>query len=255
MGHAKAVDAAQHSRDGIRPSFCIVVPSSRTEGAGKAGWPLHPGPSRRKDLRERENHRYGGDHTGLPCAVVYGLYALSSVNHPVCHRRRRDAQASSPTWRQTLGRQDHTISPSAKSAARQSAPSRPPHLRLTCRDDRDTSLCKRGGTPEEVRLICPTVQAARLRHINATGKIGSCRSFSVGQALLADAFQDPWPERVSRISLDVAVSKRIWCRSTDPVLPVAAGRRILRGRAPKPDRSRSPRRSRCCRNSHPCHKY
>jgi hypothetical protein len=24
--------------------------------------------------------------------VVYGLYVLSSVNHPVCHRRQRDAQ-------------------------------------------------------------------------------------------------------------------------------------------------------------------
>ena len=68
-----------------------LVPSSSWEGAGKAGWPLHPGPSRRKNLRERENHRYRRIHSGLPCAVVYGLYALSPVNHPVCHRRPCDA--------------------------------------------------------------------------------------------------------------------------------------------------------------------
>jgi hypothetical protein len=53
------------------------------------------------------------------------------------HRRKLGAKA--------LGRQDHTTSPSAKAAARQSAPSRPPHPRLTFRDDRDTPLRKRGG--------------------------------------------------------------------------------------------------------------
>jgi hypothetical protein len=52
--------------------------------------------------------------TGLPCAVVYGLYVLSSVNHPVCHRRRpRCEKHRKPTWRRTSGRQDHTTSPSA----------------------------------------------------------------------------------------------------------------------------------------------
>ena len=64
---------SKSSRRGLRPSFALRAPSLRTEGAGKAGWPQHPGPSRRKKLRERKNHRYGGDHTGLPCAMVYGL--------------------------------------------------------------------------------------------------------------------------------------------------------------------------------------
>jgi hypothetical protein len=121
------------------------LPSLRTEGAGKVGWPLHPGPSRRKNVRERENHRYRRRHSGLPCAMGYGLYGLSSVNHSVCHRCPRDAKHHRELERQTLGRQDHTISPSAGSAARQSAPSRPPHPRLTSRDDRDTPLRKRGG--------------------------------------------------------------------------------------------------------------
>ena len=33
-------------------------PSRKTEGAGKAGWPLHPGPPRKRNLRERDDHRY-----------------------------------------------------------------------------------------------------------------------------------------------------------------------------------------------------
>jgi hypothetical protein len=66
-------------------------------------------------LRERENHRYGGDHTGLPCAVVLRLIG-ALLGEPSRlppsqatmrkHRRQLDAG--------TLGRQDHTTSPSAK---------------------------------------------------------------------------------------------------------------------------------------------
>jgi hypothetical protein len=59
--------------------------------------------------------------------------------------------ASSPTWRQTLGRHDHTTSPSAKSAARQSARSRPPR---PVRDDRDTPLVPRrdADTIRQIRI-------------------------------------------------------------------------------------------------------
>ena len=31
----------------------LASPSKKTEGAGKAGWPLHPGPPRKRNLRER----------------------------------------------------------------------------------------------------------------------------------------------------------------------------------------------------------
>jgi hypothetical protein len=37
-------------------------------------------PSREDIARKREDHRYRRSHTGLPCAVVYGLYELSPVN-------------------------------------------------------------------------------------------------------------------------------------------------------------------------------
>jgi len=64
-------------------------------------------------LRERETTGTGGDHTGLPCAMGYGLYALSSANQcsfatvasrTPLERTRRLTPAS--------GRQDHATSPS-----------------------------------------------------------------------------------------------------------------------------------------------
>jgi len=114
MDHEKTVDAASYSRGSFCPSSASSLSLSIREGAGKAGWPHAPGaPAQKKFARAREP-QVQAVTTGPPCAVVYGLYALSPVNHSVCHRHRRDAQASSPTWRQTLGRQDHTISPSVK---------------------------------------------------------------------------------------------------------------------------------------------
>jgi hypothetical protein len=92
------------------PELCIVRYPRRNEGAGKTGWPLHPGPPRKENLRERDDHRYRRRHSGLPCAVVYGLYALSSVNQrlpPLPHAHL--AQSLAPAW----ARQDHTTSPSA----------------------------------------------------------------------------------------------------------------------------------------------
>ena len=110
------------SRDAFRPSFASCFTLTENGGRREDRVPARTrGPSRRKLRERREDHRYRRNHTGLPCAVVYGLYALSPVNHPVCHRRRPRCAASSPTWRRTLGRQDHTISLVRDSAAPQSA--------------------------------------------------------------------------------------------------------------------------------------
>jgi uncharacterized protein (DUF3084 family) len=87
------------------PELCIIRYPRRNEGAGKTGWPLHPGPPRKRCLRERDDHRYRRRHSGLPCAVVYGLYALSPVNQrlpPSPHAHL--AQSLAPAW----ARQDHT---------------------------------------------------------------------------------------------------------------------------------------------------
>ena len=39
-------------------ALLTVCPRKKGEGAGKAGWPHAPGLSRKRNLRERENHRY-----------------------------------------------------------------------------------------------------------------------------------------------------------------------------------------------------
>ena len=81
------------SRGTLRPSFAIPSPSERSEGAGKAGWPLHPGPPRQKNCAKARDHRYRRKHSGLPCAMVYGLLrTLPGETRLCCHRRQRDAK-------------------------------------------------------------------------------------------------------------------------------------------------------------------
>jgi hypothetical protein len=50
-----------------------------------------PGAAAQKKFARARRPQVQAVTTGLPCAVGYGLYALSSVNHPVCHRHRHDA--------------------------------------------------------------------------------------------------------------------------------------------------------------------
>ena len=50
----------------------------------------------------------------FPAQWFYGLYVLSSVNHPVCHRHlSRSLSASLELSAGSVGRRDHTTSPSA----------------------------------------------------------------------------------------------------------------------------------------------
>src|SRR5262249_49886129 len=83
---------------------------------------MHPGPPRRKRCARRVDHRYRRNHSGLPCAVVYGLLRallgepgfLATV---ALQASRVPARLSSTRIPQDLtpasGRQDHTTSPSA----------------------------------------------------------------------------------------------------------------------------------------------
>jgi len=52
---------------------------------------MHPGPPRKKNCASARRPQVQRDHSGPPCALVYGLYVLFSVNHCVCHRRPRVA--------------------------------------------------------------------------------------------------------------------------------------------------------------------
>jgi len=61
MGRDKTEAARSHSRGAFRPSYSINFTLQNAEGAGKTGWPLHPGPPRKKLREERVNHRYRRD--------------------------------------------------------------------------------------------------------------------------------------------------------------------------------------------------
>jgi hypothetical protein len=99
MGHGRTGDTFHRPRGAFARALHLTSPSRKTEGTGKAGWPHAPGaPAQRKFARARKP-QVQAVTTGLPCAVVYGLYALSPVNHPVCHRRPRACRSSIGTPR------------------------------------------------------------------------------------------------------------------------------------------------------------
>src|SRR5581483_6109738 len=112
----------------ISPEFLHPSSPSKTPRAqGRPGGRCTRGPRAEKDLRKRENHRYRRRHSGLPRAVVYGLYALSLVSQCLfatiisqhafgaCARLDASVGASGP--------HDFAV---RISAARLTAPSRPP---------------------------------------------------------------------------------------------------------------------------------
>ena len=71
-------ETTSHSRGGVRPSSASGSPSN--EGAGKTGWPLHPGPPRKRNLRERVNHRYRRCQPAFPAQWFTAYSVLSPVN-------------------------------------------------------------------------------------------------------------------------------------------------------------------------------
>src|SRR6201986_1610593 len=73
-------DIASRSRGTNCPSFVQFIVTLNREGAGNAGcWP-HPRALRAKEMHfaHASNVRAAGT-TGTPCAMVYGLYVISSV--------------------------------------------------------------------------------------------------------------------------------------------------------------------------------
>jgi len=55
-----------------------------------------------KEMRTRA-YRFSGNTPAFPAQWFDDLYVLSLVTGLSCHHRQRDAQASSPTWRQRRG--------------------------------------------------------------------------------------------------------------------------------------------------------
>jgi hypothetical protein len=89
----------------------------------------------------------------FPARWCYGLYAISSVNHSVCHRRRPRYASIVANLTPDIGAPGPRDFAVRVKAARQSAPPRPPHPRLTSRDDRDTPLRKPRRDGDTIHLI------------------------------------------------------------------------------------------------------
>ena len=76
------------------------------------------------------------EQPAFPAQWFYGLYVISPVTRLCCHRRERIVPVHLTP---ALGRQDHTISPSAICCSSDNTP-RPSHPAPNVRDDRDTPL-------------------------------------------------------------------------------------------------------------------
>jgi hypothetical protein len=117
-----------HSRGARRPRFGRAFVPQKTEGAGKAGCPMHPQP-RVQNLSEahERSHRGFAGTPGLPCAMVLtASFVLSPAIGLVCHRHLRiggefgpvEPALASANLTPASGRQDHTTSPSATCVVR-----------------------------------------------------------------------------------------------------------------------------------------
>jgi hypothetical protein len=124
----------------------------KQEGAGKTGCTLHP----RSHVQKCKNKTHtsiqvSGGNPAFPAQWFYVLLrALPGDRAFLPPSLPRSLLPKNLT--PASGRQDHTTSPYAMSAARRTTPSRPPHPASNVRDDRDTSLLwERDGA--EMQLI------------------------------------------------------------------------------------------------------
>ena len=129
----------------MRPSCCMHGPLEM-RAQGRPGARLHPRPPCVKKARGR-NHRCRRNHPAFPARRFYALYALSPGTGLFCSCREQIVLLTWPQRREArttrFRRPPRRRRPREKSRA---PPKRPSHPRLTCRDDRDTSLFHRGGT-------------------------------------------------------------------------------------------------------------
>ncbi len=128
------------SRGRVGPSSAAVGVLVRREGAGKAGCWSHPRSACSKKARGRTTGT--AEHPTFPARWLYGLYAISPGTGclaPVARsarHERRDLGASIGA----PGPRDFAVRNSSVVAQKRLTKPRPPHPRLTCRDDRDTPL-------------------------------------------------------------------------------------------------------------------
>ena len=98
----------------VSPELCIVHHPPRNQRVqGRPGGRCTRGLAQKRFARAREPQVQAVITPALPAQWFSGLYVISPVNLADCHRRRRDAKHHRRLGAEPLGRQDHTISPSA----------------------------------------------------------------------------------------------------------------------------------------------
>jgi hypothetical protein len=142
-----------------------------TEGAGKAGAKIAPIASRAKTKNTQALVTTGTPSTiGLPCAVVLRLTPRSSRRSGFFvtvtgamreHCRQLDVSV------ETSEPRGFAVRSSRARLTRQSVHRIP---QPNVRDDRDTPLFSGTGWRGLLKMICPSSQVSRLRHIGTTGK-------------------------------------------------------------------------------------
>ena len=118
---------------------------------GRPGDRCTRGPRARKIARRARDHRYRRIHSGLPCAVVYGLLRTLPGEPACCHRHRRrcvEHRRQLGACMGAPGPHDFAVRKRCRSSIGTSASTA---TRLACRDDRDTPLCNRGGMAHSKR--------------------------------------------------------------------------------------------------------
>jgi len=136
-------DTTFHSRGAMRPGFCKQSTLRELRGRREDRVPFAP-MVRVQKKSTRQNHRYEPEQPAFPAQWFYGLYVISPVTRLCCHRRERIVPARLTP---TLGRQDHTISPSAICCSSRNT-SRPSHPASNVRDDREAPLLWRRDARE-----------------------------------------------------------------------------------------------------------
>src|SRR5438067_13922890 len=120
------------------PEFCFSRAPSKREGAGKAGCSASTRSLARKQKKRTSVVTTGSPkQSGLPCAMVYGLFRALLGDRAFLPPSLADRSANLTP---ASGRQDHTALPSAISIVRLATSKRPPHPAPNVRDDRETPL-------------------------------------------------------------------------------------------------------------------
>ena len=134
------------SRGADRPSFTEICPLGR--GSGESRMPTAPAASRAKEKSTRaSHHRFGQQRRLSPREWFYGFLRALPGDRALLSPSPRNAKHCRELTSASRG-QDHTTSPSTKSAVRRSTPSRPSQPAPNVRDDREAPLFKKRGPAE-----------------------------------------------------------------------------------------------------------